>query len=623
MICSKFHFVDLAGSERLKRTQAVGETMKEGININCGLLALGNVISALGDPKRKATHVPFRESKITRLLQDSLGGNSQTLMIACISPAEINIDESLNTLRYANRARNIENKPIINRDADSAKFIELQNEVLALRKLLEEHGVSIHSSANKSIDFRMTQRQQDLEDEVTRLSERNKILHKDLSDKEEQLFVVQKKVWELVQRGTISNQDLESVDISLDEFSVFQDLNSRMKQLEEQLDKREEDIINLQMEETDLNVNLDDNSPEQDHVEKEIQAFHESSEKLDSEVSSLEEILKRKQEELDELRRERKMAEMLRNKYERKILELESEKKLVFEKFQSLEAASEKTLQNNDVAKYQDKLKQLNDKIQKYKEKLKEKETLIRSKLKDDHKLHQLEREVDQIKNERIRMKKQIKDENQKHRLLVQDMQREQKVLQKKSRQQELTISKLSLKLQALERKAQKMKDIPEASKHYAGTYNKNFKNVFPKEVLQFLERRFVSFETIFLKFIAVLINFSMPKANSQILGFFLRSLVPAMKMLDGDWFGLLTFFQSIIVVVRLLYQLLRFVYLLIHRASKVWWIIHRLKILLNQKPCIQRFLIIQSLNYGDKARVKLFRFVVLLWLKELLTNPN
>jgi len=372
VICSKFHFVDLAGSERLKRTQAVGETMKEGININCGLLALGNVISALGDPKRKATHVPFRESKITRLLQDSLGGNSQTLMIACISPAEINIDESLNTLRYANRARNIENKPIINRDADSAKFIELQNEVLALRKLLEEHGVSIHSSANKSIDFRMTQRQQDLEDEVTRLSERNKILHKDLSDKEEQLFVVQKKVWELVQRGTISNQDLESVDISLDEFSVFQDLNSRMKQLEEQLDKREEDIINLQMEETDLNVNLDDNSPEQDHVEKEIQAFHESSEKLDSEVSSLEEILKRKQEELDELRRERKMAEMLRNKYERKILELESEKKLVFEKFQSLEAASEKTLQNNDVAKYQDKLKQLNDKIQKYKEKLKE-----------------------------------------------------------------------------------------------------------------------------------------------------------------------------------------------------------------------------------------------------------
>ena len=73
-ITSKFHFVDLAGSERLKRTGAVGERRQEGININMGLLALGNVISALGDPSRKGAHVPFRDSKITRLLQVSAGG---------------------------------------------------------------------------------------------------------------------------------------------------------------------------------------------------------------------------------------------------------------------------------------------------------------------------------------------------------------------------------------------------------------------------------------------------------------------------------------------------------------------------------------------------------------------
>ena len=85
-IISKFHLVDLAGSERAKKTGATGARLKESVTINSGLLALGNVISALGDTQRKApvSHVPYRESKLTRLLQDSLGGNSKTLMIACI-----------------------------------------------------------------------------------------------------------------------------------------------------------------------------------------------------------------------------------------------------------------------------------------------------------------------------------------------------------------------------------------------------------------------------------------------------------------------------------------------------------------------------------------------------------
>ena len=77
----------------------------ESITINTGLLALGNVISALGDPKKKSSHVPYRDSKITRLLKDSLGGNSKTLMICCISPASSDFDETLNALKYANRVR--------------------------------------------------------------------------------------------------------------------------------------------------------------------------------------------------------------------------------------------------------------------------------------------------------------------------------------------------------------------------------------------------------------------------------------------------------------------------------------------------------------------------------------
>lgn len=107
---SKFHFVDLAGSERLKRTAAEGDRRKEGININAGLLALGNVISALAEPSKRSAHIPYRDSKLTRLLQDSLGGNATTLMIACVSPAEINLVETANTIKYAHRARNIKNK---------------------------------------------------------------------------------------------------------------------------------------------------------------------------------------------------------------------------------------------------------------------------------------------------------------------------------------------------------------------------------------------------------------------------------------------------------------------------------------------------------------------------------
>jgi len=111
---AKFHLVDLAGSERAKKTKSEGDRFAEGVDINLGLLALGNVISALGSENKGVGHVPYRDSKLTRILQDSLGGNSRTCMIACISPAFSNLEESISTLRYANRARRIKNKPIKN-----------------------------------------------------------------------------------------------------------------------------------------------------------------------------------------------------------------------------------------------------------------------------------------------------------------------------------------------------------------------------------------------------------------------------------------------------------------------------------------------------------------------------
>ncbi|XP_061107058.1 kinesin-like protein KIF21A isoform X3 [Conger conger] len=138
-LTAKFHFVDLAGSERLKRTGATGNRAKEGISINCGLLALGNVISALGDRSKRATHVPYRDSKLTRLLQDSLGGNSQTVMIACSSPSDRDFMETLNTLKYANRARNIKNRVMVNQDKASQQISALRTEIARLQIELMEY----------------------------------------------------------------------------------------------------------------------------------------------------------------------------------------------------------------------------------------------------------------------------------------------------------------------------------------------------------------------------------------------------------------------------------------------------------------------------------------------------
>ncbi|XP_036725919.1 kinesin-like protein KIF17 isoform X2 [Balaenoptera musculus] len=132
----KLNLVDLAGSERQSKTGATGERLKEATKINLSLSALGNVISALVDGRCK--HIPYRDSKLTRLLQDSLGGNTKTLMVACLSPADNNYDETLSTLRYANRAKNIKNKPRINEDPKDALLREYQEEIKKLKAILAQ-----------------------------------------------------------------------------------------------------------------------------------------------------------------------------------------------------------------------------------------------------------------------------------------------------------------------------------------------------------------------------------------------------------------------------------------------------------------------------------------------------
>ncbi|CAK9801024.1 Osmotic avoidance abnormal protein 3 [Anthophora quadrimaculata] len=137
----RLHLVDLAGSERQARTGATGDRLKEAASINLSLSALGNVISALAAGQGR--HVPYRDSKLTRLLRDSLGGNARTLMIACVSPSDMDAEETLSTLRYAARARCIKNKPVINEDPKDALLRQYQLELQRLKKLLESGDQSI------------------------------------------------------------------------------------------------------------------------------------------------------------------------------------------------------------------------------------------------------------------------------------------------------------------------------------------------------------------------------------------------------------------------------------------------------------------------------------------------
>lgn len=139
---SKLHLVDLAGSERVGRMNAVGQRFLEGAKINLSLGALGNVINALVD--KKSRHVPYRDSKLTRLLQDSLGGNSRTLMISTLSPVAAYYEESICTLRFSARAQLIRNKPTVSEDFKDALLREYEKEIRRLRKQLQnQHDSSL------------------------------------------------------------------------------------------------------------------------------------------------------------------------------------------------------------------------------------------------------------------------------------------------------------------------------------------------------------------------------------------------------------------------------------------------------------------------------------------------
>ncbi|XP_017874418.1 PREDICTED: kinesin-like protein Klp98A isoform X3 [Drosophila arizonae] len=173
---SKIHLVDLAGSERANATGATGQRLKEGAHINKSLVTLGSVISALAEQTsahntstvattpnggtKRVLYIPYRDSILTWLLKDSLGGNSKTIMIAALSPADCNYSETLSTLRYANRAKNIINKPTVNEDANVKLIRELREEINKLKSMLTGDVQSLQPSLKMLADLQKKEAQE-------------------------------------------------------------------------------------------------------------------------------------------------------------------------------------------------------------------------------------------------------------------------------------------------------------------------------------------------------------------------------------------------------------------------------------------------------------------------------
>ncbi|XP_008569862.1 PREDICTED: kinesin-like protein KIF3A isoform X2 [Galeopterus variegatus] len=295
----KLHLVDLAGSERQAKTGATGQRLKEATKINLSLSTLGNVISALVDGK--STHVPYRNSKLTRLLQDSLGGNSKTMMCANIGPADYNYDETISTLRYANRAKNIKNKARINEDPKDALLRQFQKEIEELKKKLEE-GEEISGS-----DISGSEEDDDEEGEVGEDGEKRK-KRRDQAGK--------KKVSpdKMVEMQAKIDEERKALETKLD--MEEEERNKARAELE----KREKDLLKAQQEHQSLLEKLS-------ALEKKVIV---GGVDLLAKAEEQEKLLEESNMELEE---RRKRAEQLRKELEEK----EQERLDIEEKYTSLQ----------------------------------------------------------------------------------------------------------------------------------------------------------------------------------------------------------------------------------------------------------------------------------------------
>ncbi|ESQ45500.1 hypothetical protein EUTSA_v10010087mg [Eutrema salsugineum] len=414
--CAKLHLVDLAGSERAKRTGSGGVRLKEGIHINRGLLALGNVISALGDEKKRkeGAHVPYRDSKLTRLLQDSLGGNSKTVMIACISPADINAEETLNTLKYANRARNIQNKPVANKDLICSEMQKMRQQLQYLQAAL----CAREATASEEVQV--------MREKIMKLETANEELSRELH----------------MYRSKRATLDYCNINTQEDGVSLTKD--DGLKRGFESMDS------DYEMSEATLggiSEDIDGAAKEWEHALRQNNMGNELSE-----------LSKRLEEKESEMQIYGVGTETIRQHFEKKMMELEKEKRTVQVERDILLAEVEELAASSDrqaqVARdtHAQKLKALETQISNLKKKQENQVEALKQKQKSEDAAKRLQAEIQCIKAQKVQLQQKMKQEAEQFRQWKASQEKELLQLKKEGRKTEHE----RLKLEALNQR-QKM----------------------------------------------------------------------------------------------------------------------------------------------------------------------
>lgn len=335
----KLNLVDLAGSERQSKTGAEGDRLKEATKINLSLSALGNVISALVDGK--SSHIPYRDSKLTRLLQDSLGGNSKTVMVANIGPANYNVDETLTTLRYASRAKNIKNKPKINEDPKDALLRKYQEELCNLKKALANSGVRLKNKLDKAEDDDEDENDEDCEDESTvlmrekekleqekqqilnnnsliaeekqkllvNLTEKEKALQKERETQKALIEAIQKRESKLLtgDKGIIDHTNEQQKALELRRKEIAEE-KKREREIKQKLDEQEETALNL-------TETYNSSQQEAEVKTKKLKKLFAKLQSTRTEIQDIQEVNRKERQELEktlnELVRELKLKSLI------------------------------------------------------------------------------------------------------------------------------------------------------------------------------------------------------------------------------------------------------------------------------------------------------------------------
>uniref|UniRef100_A0A7N6BDJ3 Kinesin motor domain-containing protein n=1 Tax=Anabas testudineus TaxID=64144 RepID=A0A7N6BDJ3_ANATE len=481
-VVSKLHLVDLAGSERQKKTKAEGDRLKEGISINRGLLSLGNVISALGDESKKNTFVPYRDSKLTRLLQDSLGGNSHTLMIACVSPADSNMEETINTLRYADRARKIKNKPIVNVDPRAAEMSRLKQQVQELQVMLlhARGGVAPVTESAENVT-KLLERNRALQDENNKLS-------RELSEAAGETALMFEKIIMTEQMNDKLQSKLEQLQHHA---ACTVDLEKLLEMLEDQelkenvevMKNLQDVILELKDESAGIAASIEAMAAGEDVPEvsgSEAFTTHHAlrQAQLSKELIELNKVLSLKEAYVKKMCQNDSQLEPMQSEHQKNVHTLQSAVDSLQKEKDELVLALQSAKKDSNQAKLSEqrrkRLQELEGQLVDMKKKLLEQSKLLKLKESSVQKVGKLMQEIQAMKTQRTQLMRQMREDSEKFRQWKSKKDREVLQLKEKDRKRQYELLKL-------ERDFQKQANVLRRKTEEAAAANKRLKDALQK----------------------------------------------------------------------------------------------------------------------------------------------